>query len=181
MKDLCDPVDLAALAKAGDLEAVERMTRCFGDKLMRVARKTCRTEAEAEDAVQDALVSAAEHLTDYRGEGRVDSWLSRMVVTACGRMRRGRKNDPAWHDAEAEPSGGDDPVRGAERLELASALRKAMGKLSPRDQALIILADVEGWKANEVADKLGMTHSAVRTRLSRARRKLREDLVGAGV
>lgn len=179
--DLCDPDELAVLANRGDLAAIDRMTRCFGDRLMRVARRSCRDEVDAEDAVQDALLSAATNLEQFRGDGRIDSWLSRMVVTACGRMRRGRKNDPGWHDRETEPLAEGSPELEANRLELAEHLVAAMESLDARDRSLIILADVEGWKANEVAERVGMTHGAVRTRLSRARKKLREELSAAGV
>ena len=179
--DLCDPDELATLAKAGDLAAIDRMTRCFGDRLMRVARRSCRSEVEAEDAVQDALLSAATHLDQFRGDGRIDSWLSRMVVTACGRLRRGQKNDAGLHSTEVELLAEGSPELEAARIELAGKLVEAMSALDARDRSLIILADVEGWKANEVAERVGMTHGAVRTRLSRARRRLREELSAAGV
>lgn len=88
---LCDPDRLIELARAGDPEALERMTRCYGSRLIAVGRAHCRDAERARDAVQDALLAATEHLDDFRGDGSLEGWLVRMVARACYRMRRGRK------------------------------------------------------------------------------------------
>ncbi len=173
----CDPDELARRAKAGDLATVDLMTRCFSDRLMAVGRRRCRTESEAEDAVQDALVAAIEHLDSFRGDGRIDAWLSTLVARACGRLRRGRKNDPAWHTTDAIPLDPDaDPELAAARAELAGAIAAAMDCLQPMDRALVILSDVQGWKGPELAARVDLKPDAVRARLSRARKKLRSAL-----
>ncbi|MCK5800634.1 MAG: hypothetical protein KAI47_25775, partial [Deltaproteobacteria bacterium] len=59
--DYCDTDKLVVLMRANDLEALDRMTRCYGRRLLEVGRRYCRTEAEAEDAMQDALLSAGQH------------------------------------------------------------------------------------------------------------------------
>jgi RNA polymerase sigma-70 factor (ECF subfamily) len=175
--DRCEAHELAALARAGDLEAIDRLTRCYGDKLAAIGRRVCRTEADAEDAVQTALLNASIKLTDWRGEGRLEAWLLRMVVNACHQMRRGRKNDPGLHETELDVLDETaDPEVQAGRLELADALVSALNELSPRDRTLILLSEVEGWTGPELAARLDMTPSAVRTRLTRARKTLRVAL-----
>jgi len=177
---LCDPEQLAALAREGDREALARMTRCYGARLIAVGRAHCRDAEGARDAVQDALLAAAEHLDDFRGDGSLEGWLVRMVARACYRMRRGRKNDPRLHvlvdgdrDAQVDE---DEPDLVAAQAELAASLDAALDQLEPVDRALILLADVDGWKGPEIAGKMDMTPGQVRTRLSRARRRLRDEL-----
>jgi len=177
---LCDPSELVRMVKAGELEALDRMTRCYGERLLSAGRKHCRDEDRARDAVQDALLSAGEHLQDFRGDGSLEGWLVRMVANACHRMRRGRKNDPQWHtvldEFGAPPAEDGSPEEGAMRGELAVALGDALLRLEPKDRALLLLSDGEGWKAPELAESLEMTPGALRTRLSRARKRLREEL-----
>jgi RNA polymerase sigma-70 factor, ECF subfamily len=173
----CDPDELASMARSGDLESLDRLTRCYGERLLSVGRRVCANEDQAEDAVQDALLQATERLDQYRGEGRLDSWLARMVANACHRMRRGRKNDPGLHLTEAEVADRlQDPERSAARAELSRALNRSLLSLAPEDRAIVLLSDVEGWKGPEIAERLGMGAAATRKRLSRARAALRDDL-----
>jgi len=168
------------MVRAGEIEALDRMTRCYGERLLTVGRRYCRDEDRAQDAVQDALLSAGEHLEDFRGDGSLEGWLVRMVANACHRMRRGRKNDPKWNaeldELGAPPAEVDSPEQGALRGELAVALGDALLRLEPKDRALLLLSDGEGWKAPELAESLDMSPGALRTRLSRARKRLREEL-----
>lgn len=177
---ICDPHEVIRLVRAGDIDALDRITRCYGERLLTVGRKYCGNDDRARDAVQDALLSAGRSLDGFRGDGTVEAWLVRMVANACNRMRRGRKNDPRLHDAfddarNAMATEGS-PEEAAMKAQLAGALGDAMLRLAPRDRALLLLADAEGWKAPELADALDLTPVAVRSRLSRARRKLRAEL-----
>ena len=175
---LCNADELIALVRAGDREALDRMTRCYGAKLMAVGRKQCSDSERARDAVQDALVSAAEHLTDFRGDGSLEGWLVRMVTNACRQMQRGRKNNPALHTefADEDSSIEPDPEQSTAQARLAQSLDAALQTLAPDDRALVLLADVNGWRGPEIAEAMEMTAGQVRTRLSRARRRLRDEL-----
>jgi RNA polymerase sigma-70 factor (ECF subfamily) len=168
------------MVKAGDVDALERITRCYGERLLAVGRRQCRDDDRAQDAVQDALLAAGEHLEDFRGDGSLEGWLVRMVANACHRMRRGRKNDPKLHSVleeyDSPPAADASPEEGALRGELAVALGDALLRLEPRDRALLLLADGEGWKGPELAESLNMTPGSLRTRLSRARKRLRDEL-----
>ena len=177
MKTTCDPQQLAALAKAGDTAALDLLTRCQGERLLAVGRRYCRTEEEARDAVQDAMVAATLHLPDYRGEGAVDGWVVRMVARACGRMRRGGKNDASRHDVDQElVSDEDGPEMSVGRARLAAALGEALLELDPLDRAVLLLAEAEDWTGPEIAAQTGLAAAAVRQRLSRTRRRIRERL-----
>jgi len=175
----CDASELVDLVHAGDLEALDRITHCFGDRLLAVGRQRCRNEEDARDAVQDAMVSAGQHLTSFRGDGSLEGWLARMVINACYRMRRGRKNDPGLHETEVELQAEDASPEGlAARAELAEALGQAMMRLSPMDRTILILAEGEGWTGPEIARQLELTPGAVRTRLTRIRARMRTALEG---
>lgn len=175
---VCDPDELARRLREGELDALDDLTRCFGQQLMAAGRRYCRTEDEAQDAVQDALVSATEHITQYRGEAAPHRWLVRIIANACSRFRRGRKNDPTLHEPLGPEVGEDfeDPEIIARRAELAEALGEALLELKPEDRTVLILADAEGWTGPEIAEAIQSTPGAVRVRLTRIRQKLRPRL-----
>jgi RNA polymerase sigma-70 factor (ECF subfamily) len=180
-RHLCNADELAELARSGDTEVLDRATRCFGQRLLAIGKRHCQNDSDAEDAVQDALTNAGAHLEDWRGEGKLESWLGRIVVNACRRMRRGRKNDPTTHVRDAELTTGEPhPELRMARSELAETLSQALLSLGPTDRAIVLLSDVEGWKGPEIAERLEMSHGSVRTRLSRARARLREELQQSG-
>ncbi len=183
---LCDPGEMIAQVRAGDLGALDRMTRCYGERLLAVGRRYCRDHDQAQDAVQDALLAAGQHLQAFRGDGSLEGWLIRMVANACHRMRRGRKNDPTLHvsagdaDSGFGSAGEDSPEEAATRLELAEALGEAMLGLEPQDRLILLLAEAQDWSGPQIAEELGMTPGAVRTRLTRARARMRSSLVASG-
>jgi RNA polymerase sigma-70 factor (ECF subfamily) len=167
--------------RTGDLHALDRLTRCYGQRLLAVGRRYCRDEEDAKDAVQDALLGAGEHLTDFRGEGTPEGWLVRMVANACRRMSRGRKNDPGLHrDIEDTPVSDvqDGPERLAHRGELVKRLGEVLVELPAKDRTILLLSEAEEWTAPEIGETLGMSANAVRIRLSRLRAKLRPQLSG---
>jgi len=176
--ETCDPAMLLELVQRGDANALDRLTRCYGERLIQVGRRQCRNDASAQDAVQDALEAAATHLGDFRGEGSLEGWLSRMVTNACRRMQRGRKANPSLHteigEEHAEPASSPEELASNQRL--GEQLVDALQTLSAEDRAIVLLAEVNGWKGPEIAESMGLTPGQVRTRLSRSRAKLREQL-----
>jgi len=173
----CDPKELARLVRSQDDAALDRLTRCYGQRLVAVGQSRCGSRLDPEDAVQDALLSATRHLHTYRAEGSLEGWLVRMVINACHRMRRGLKNDSSLHDVgEDLISHEEGPDELAGREQVALALGQTLGKLSPVDRAILLMAEVEDWRGPEIAAELGMSPGAVRTRLSRARARVRQEL-----
>ncbi|MEZ4322420.1 MAG: sigma-70 family RNA polymerase sigma factor [Myxococcota bacterium] len=172
----CEVADLVALMRAGDLTALDRFSRCYGTRLIAVARQSCRLHDDAEDAVQDALVEAGRSLDTYRGEGSPLAWLSTLVVRRCHRLGRGRRNDPGLHVADVEvPCACHDPEVQAEHGELAERLGTALLALPETDRFAVMLAN-EGYSGPEIAAELGLSADGVRGRLKRARSRLREQL-----
>jgi RNA polymerase sigma factor (sigma-70 family) len=164
--------------RAGDASALDQLTRCYGERLLAAGRRHCRTEEEAEDAVQDALLIAGAHLDDFRAEGSLQGWLVRIVASACRRLGRGQKNDAARHDADLDSVADPDasPEADSARRELAAHIDQALLALDPEDRWLVLLAEVEDFTAPEIAERTGLSAGAVRTRLTRLRRRLRDGL-----
>lgn len=172
------------LVREGRADALDQITRCYSQRLLEAGRRHCRSSAEAEDAVQDALISAGEQLGALRDDHKLERWLVKVVASACRRLSRGQKNDGALHDTESELTSDDDPERSAARRELGRALERVLLALSPQDRSILLLAELEDFGAAEIAEELGMTAGAVRTRLSRLRSALTATLekeIDAGV
>ena len=181
--DRCDPEELVRLMYAGDLAAMEHITRCYGARLLAAGRRYCQNEQAARDAVQDAILTAGMKLADFRGDGSVEGWLVHMVANFCRRMQRGRKNDPLLHIrlddagvAETADPAAISPEDQVARGQLLNLLGDALLQLAPQDRAFVLLSDAEGWTSEEIAQRFDMTAAAVRTRLSRARHRLRDHL-----
>ena len=176
----CSPERLMRLVREGRANALDQITRCYSDRLLQAGRRHCRTTEEAEDAVQDALISARESLSTLREDERLEGWLIRVVASACRRLSRGQKNDtrlhePA-HDAASDLLGDEDPERDAARHELGRVLERTLLALSPTDRSILLLAELEDFSAAEIGAELDMTAGAVRTRLSRLRAALTATL-----
>lgn len=179
MDDACNPERLIELVRRGGSEALDRITRCYGERLLAAGRRHCRSSDEADDAVQEALLTAATNLGDFRGEGSLEGWLVRIVARACRRISRGQKNDFARHDSEAAfalASGDDSPEAAAARQELARRIDDALLALSADDRLILLLAEVEDFTAPEIGAQLGLSAGAVRTRLTRLRERVRTAL-----
>ena len=176
-EDACDPRRLLELVRAGDTSSLDQITRCYGARLMAAGRRHCRTSSEAEDAVQDALLIASRELESFRGEGSLEGFLVRIVARACRRISRGRKNDPTLHDVEHSPvDSASSPEAEAERRELGAALDQLLLALEPTDRAILLLAELEDYTGPQIAAELRLSAGAVRTRLTRLRKRLREGL-----
>jgi RNA polymerase sigma-70 factor (ECF subfamily) len=164
--------------RSGNPAALEDLTRCYGERLLAAGKRHCRTISEAEDAVQNTLLFAVTDLeTSFRGEGTLEGFLSRIVANACRRLSRGRKNLAALHDTDTElVDPGCSPESRAAEAELGVRLTELLLELEPRDRAALLLAELEGYTAVEIAAELGLSAGAVRTRLTRARQRLRAGL-----
>ncbi|HEX3887993.1 MAG TPA: RNA polymerase sigma factor [Phenylobacterium sp.] len=179
--------ELVDYARAGDREAFRAiMTRC-NQRLFRVARAVVRDEAEAEDVLQEAYTRAFAAIAGFRGEAGVATWLTRIVLNeAHGRLRR-RKTTVELDELEAAQNGGQvlnfpnmtksgDPEADAARAQIRRILEGAVDDLPEPFRLVFILREVEELSVEETAGHLGLKVETVKTRLHRARRRLREAL-----
>jgi RNA polymerase sigma-70 factor (ECF subfamily) len=179
--------ELVSFARDGDHEAFrEIMTRC-NQRLFRVARAVVRDEAEAEDVLQEAYTRAFAAIASFRGESGVATWLTRIVLNeAHGRLRR-RRPTVELDEVEAAQEGAqvltfpnmarsEDPEADAARAQIRRILERAVDDLPEAFRLVFILREVEELSAEETAGHLNLKVETVKTRLHRARRKLREAL-----
>lgn len=168
----CSAEALIALMQAGDMVALDRLARAYGARLLAVARKQCHAAADAEDAVQQALLMASSAMTGIRGEGSPVAWLSTLVVRNCARFNRLAS---ASEELGEVPCPCADGERVAEQQELARVLSEALMNV-PRTDRLLFLLSAEGHTSVELAEEFGLSHDAVRSRLKRVRKQLRVAL-----
>lgn len=159
---------------AGDADAFPELVRRHQDRLWSVAVRTLADAAEAEDALQDALLSALRAAAGFRGDAQVSTWLHRIVVNASlDRMRRrqARPTVPLADDAHA-PAPRDAIAERELRLDVHAALRR----IPDEQRAAVVLVDMEGWPVAAVADTLGVPVGTVKSRCARGRARLAELL-----
>nr|WP_155915440.1 MULTISPECIES: RNA polymerase sigma factor SigM [unclassified Mycolicibacterium] len=159
---------------AGDRYAFEELVRRHHRQLRRLAFLTSRHHDDADDAVQDALLSAHRKAASFRYDSAVSSWLYRIVVNAClDRLRRSR-NQPAPAPYELDhlchlrdPAG--DPAR---RVDTAIVVERALMQLPVEQRAAVVAVDMQGYSVAETARLLGVAEGTVKSRCARARTKL---------
>jgi RNA polymerase sigma-70 factor (ECF subfamily) len=186
------PQDESALLEAlrrGDPAASERWVRESTPRLLAVTRRLLGDDEEARDAVQEAFLSAFRALDGFQGGSRLSTWLHRIAVNAALmrlRTRRRRPEDPIedllprfledGHFAAAPAPWRERGDALLERRELRARVRAAIEGLPEGHRNVLLLRDIEELDTGEVAEMLGLTVGAVKTRLHRARAALREAL-----
>ena len=173
---------LLAEARAGDRQALETLLDRHQAQVYRFGMKMCRDPEDAKDVLQDTLLALARGVRDFRGASSISTWLYTVARSFCIKKRRKSKFAPqversldtltAETTKLADPAGGADEALAGKQIE--QALERAIGELDPMYREVLLLRDVEGLTAPEVAEVLGVTPQAVKSRLHRARLSVRE-------
>lgn len=170
----------------GEVAMFELLMRRHNPRVYRTVRAILGEEAEVEDAMQQAYVSAYTHLGQFAGRARFSTWLTRIAVhEAIGRARRrGTRmetnfaRDDGREDEDARLAASDpSPEHRAFSAELRSLLEHAIDALPPGYREVFVLREVEGLSTSEAAESLELTDEAVKTRLHRARALLKDELL----
>lgn len=183
-----DPSGEAALldgVRAGRESDCETFVRRYGRQMLAVARRLLPGEADAEDAVQEAFVSAFRSIGNFAGDARVSTWLHRIVVNQCLMKLRAAKSRrataiesllPTFDDTGHQVGSVSDwgaPAQQLEIGEMRAFVRRSIDSLPEGFRTVLLLRDIEELDTRETAEKLGMTEAAVKVRLHRARQALR--------
>ena len=177
---------LVAAAKKGDTAAFEELVTRYEDKIFRLTKNITGNHEDAEDAMQDAFLKAFSHLQDFHGDSRFYTWLVRIAANeSLMRLRKRRPNQFSLDESvegetdlmpreleDWEPS----PEQRYAQAELQEILAEIIETLDPEFRIVLVLRDLEELSTQETAEALGMSVSAVKSRLLRARLKLREKL-----
>lgn len=171
--------EIVARVVGGDTAAFELLMRRHNQRVFRAARAILKDDAEAEDAMQEAYVSAFTHLAEFGGRARFSTWLVRIAVyEALGRLRRA-KRAASLDDVDVEEvpmATTRNPEDAASDVELRALLDESVDALPLGFRAVFVLRAVEEMSAAETAEALGIPEETVRTRLFRARGLLRDAL-----
>jgi len=181
--------ELVALVARRDQAAFEMLMRRHNGRLFRVARAILKDDTEAEDALQDAYLDAYWHIGEFRGEARLTTWLTRIVINhALMRLRKHKRDrivvsfegDRAVESDRAEADVTDEksesPPSATLRAEIRRALERRIDELPTAFRTVFVMREVEDMTVEETAECLSIPAATVRTRLFRARALLREAL-----
>lgn len=171
---------LVDAAREGDRRAFDELVRLTYGDVYNLAIRLTGNEADANDVVQDTYVRAYRGLRRFRGDASFSTWLYRIASNCASSFlsRRGRHRHESLSDADEavtiDPA--HDPSLHAEASSLRASIERALEQLPHRLRAVIELRDLEDLSHREIAERLGISESATKVRLHRARRTLRRLL-----
>lgn len=169
---------LVARVRARDRSAFEVLMRRYNQRLYRLARSILRNDEEAQDAVQQAYLSAYAHLSEFREEARFGTWLTRIAINEALARAKANGRIELVDDAALRAVPGDraNPEDHAAMNEIRELLENAIVAMPETYRVPFVLRDIEGLDTAEAARCLEITEEALRVRLFRARAMLREVL-----
>lgn len=180
---------LVEAAQRGDVEAFNQLVRLYEGRVYNLCYRMLGDADAAADVAQDSFISAYRNLGKFRG-GQFRSWLLRIATNACYDALRVRKRRPAVslnavHNDDDDSPGleladsNESPDEYALRRELSAALEQGLAQLPEDQRVIVILSDVQGLAYEEIAQVTNTNLGTVKSRLSRARARLR-DILRAG-
>jgi RNA polymerase sigma-70 factor (ECF subfamily) len=182
-----DEIALIQAAKGGDLESFNRLVLAYQDMIYSQAFRMIGEEESADDATQTAFISAFNHLTSFRG-GSFKAWLLRIVTNACYDELRRRKRRPTVPLEPLDDTGeevesarwmidpADQPEDRIQRMELQKAIQHCLDRLPVEFRSTVVMVDIQGLDYFEASQAIGKPIGTIKSRLARARLRLRECL-----
>ena len=183
-----DEISIEAL-RAGDRREFARLVVTYSGPLHRLALKMLGSETDAEDVLQNTFLKAFQHIGEFEGRAKLSTWLYRIASNEALMMLRKRRPETTFTDsAPAEDESLADPIQFTDwcclpeeeflSTESRKALDRAVQRLPETLRIVFVLRDIEGLSILETSQALGLSDTAVKTRLLRARLRLREELSG---
>ncbi|MGB0591102.1 MAG: sigma-70 family RNA polymerase sigma factor [Myxococcota bacterium] len=172
-------------ARSGDEAALEQLLRAVQPQLYRFSMKMCRHTEDAEDVLQDSLMTLARSFQDFRGASSLSTWLFTIARSFCIKKRRKSAFAPEREESLEQLSMAEqaqlrsralDPHEEAESAEIWRQVQAGIQRIALTYREVLVLRDIEGLAAKEVAEVVGISVSAVKSRLHRARAELRVHL-----
>jgi RNA polymerase sigma-70 factor (ECF subfamily) len=184
--EVYDDAALRRRLQAGDGAAYESLVRQHGGRMLATARRFCRGEQDAADAVQDAFLAAFKGIATFKGDSQLGTWLHRIVVNVCLMRRRSQDRHPTvaiesllpefdatGHHRQSMKSFRCSPNDVLATEELRQQVRGCIDRLPAPYREVLTLRDIEEFDTDTTAAALGVLPGVVKTRLHRARQALR--------
>ena len=178
--------ELVTRAQCGKLEAFEELARRHTQLIYRALIAILGDAADAQDAMQDTLLSAFRHIGGFEGRSKFSTWLVSIARNAALRRLRSRRNTESLDQSDTEENRDfrprqitawqDNPEQSHSRTEMRQLVEKGLLRLPAKYRVIVMLRDIEQVSTDEVARQLGLSVPAVKTRLLRGRLMLREWL-----
>lgn len=167
--------ELIARCSAGDRSAYYKLYKLYARSMYNVSYRITGNTADAEDAVQEAFISAFRSLKNYRAEATFGAWLKRIVVNKAINILKKRKHE--WMDGVEEFGVVEEEPAAEYREELTvDRVRKAIEELPDGYRSVLSLYLLEGYDHQEIAEIMDITESTSKSQLNRAKARLREKL-----
>ena len=175
-------------ARQGDQSAFEQLVRLYEKRVLALTTRMCKNPADAEEAAQEAFLSAWQGLPFFRGDASFSTWLYRLASNACVDLlrREGRRQSaagPSLNDEETVIDVADDapsPHALAERAELRQQIEEALSALPEDYRQVLILREMHQRSYDEIAEILALDLGTVKSRINRGRKRLRKILLESG-
>ena len=170
-----EDAELVRLAQEGDRWAFDVLVRRHQNGVFTLALRLTADYSLAGDVSQEAFVRAWRALGKFRGDAQFSTWMHRIVVNTAwtAKRRQGRhRHSPIDDFADMLEATGQTPDEAAAQRELRGLLSEAVQTLPWPQRSVLVLKDVYGWSHQEIADELGISVTAAKVRLHRARRRL---------
>ena len=175
-------------ARHGDQEAFGELVRLYEKKVYALTLRMCKNPDDAAEAAQEAFLAAWQGLKFFRGEASFSTWLYRLASNACVDLLRKEQRHkaaagPSLNDADTYIEVADDaatPQELAERSELREQIEEGLQSLSPEHREVLILRELHQLSYEEIAQTLDLDTGAVKSRISRGRKALRNFLLQSG-
>ena len=174
--------DILRRAQQGDSEAFRLLVEAYQTQVYRLALRMCG-EAAADDVTQEAFLAAWRALPEFRGTCRFSTWLYRLTTNAAIDCLRREKRHRGTDDLDGVelPDGGDTPQETAERSETRNAVRAALCQLTDEHREVLLLRYMQELDYGEIARALHISEGTVKSRINRAKARLKELLSGGNL
>jgi RNA polymerase sigma factor (sigma-70 family) len=167
--------ELIARCKSGNREAHYKLYKLYKRAMFNVSYRITGREEDAEDALQEAFISAFRNLEHYRGDAAFGAWLKRIVVNKAINVLKKRKYESMPEEEQWDVAEEEAPAEYKEELTV-DRVKKAIDQLPDGYRSVLSLYLLEGYDHQEIAEILGISESTSKSQLNRAKNKLREIL-----
>jgi len=177
---------LISLCKRGDLSAYDRLMQRYEKRVYALCFRMAGNQDDAADLAQEAFLKAFRALPSFNGQAQFSTWLYRIVTNTCLDERRRQARRPQLFSLDKPlntedgqlaltlPAEASDPLATALSQETEIEIRTLLSMLPAEQRIVLVLRDMEGYSYDEIARMLNLNGGTVKSRLNRARRKLRE-------